>query len=107
MRTEYIIGSDVELAIKIVDNWHLNSCDMHKIEPEGLKLARLIIQRGNEVTLTSTQKAAPELLEACKAFQQATSNYRTYGQRGEFDYCKYLSQVEGQINLAIENATNP
>ena len=51
-----------------------------------------------------TNQQRDELLDVCKAFQQAISNYRTYGQRDEFDYCKYLSQVEGQINLAIANA---
>ena len=52
MSDNYVAGSDVELAIKIVDLWHADSRNFHKMEPDGLKLARQVIQRGNEVEET-------------------------------------------------------
>jgi len=36
----------VELAIKIVDEWHADSRNFTKEEPDGLKLARLVIKDG-------------------------------------------------------------
>ncbi len=49
MGKNYEAENDVELAIKIVDKWHADSRNQMNAEPDGLKLARLIIQRGNEV----------------------------------------------------------
>ncbi len=52
VKTNYKAGNDVELAIKIVDLWHSDSRNFHKMEPDWLQLARLVIQRGNEVEET-------------------------------------------------------
>ena len=46
----------VKLAIEIVDKWHANSRNLQKAEPDGLKLARLVIQRGDEVEETFTNR---------------------------------------------------
>ena len=64
-KLNYKAGNDVELAIKIVDEWHANDRNFTKAEPDRVKLARLVIQRGNEVE--ETFKNAESLNESEEA----------------------------------------
>jgi len=80
--------SMLKLANQIIDDWHADSDNILKAEPEGLRLARAI-------KAFDYQAAAPGLLAACKAAQRMLLQTAWNGEDGMDIVNQAIAKAEG------------